>query len=56
VENAQSLPLINQTSGTLFSLLSRYAPSVPLGTGEQRQGWLPLDHISPNALTSSNSG
>ena len=38
VENAQSLPLINQTSGTLFSLLSRYAPSVPLGTGEQRQG------------------
>jgi membrane protein required for colicin V production len=56
VENAQSLPLINQTSGTLFSLLSRYAPSVPLGTGEQRQGWLQLDHISPNALTSSNSG
>jgi membrane protein required for colicin V production len=55
VENAQSLPLINQTSGTLFSLLSRYAPSVPLGTGEQRQGWLRLDHNSPNAAPGSNS-
>ena len=38
VENANPLPLINQTSGTLFSLLSRYAPSVPDGTGEQQQG------------------
>jgi membrane protein required for colicin V production len=56
VENAQSLPLINQTSGTLFSLLSRYAPSVPLGSGEQRQGRLRLDHLSPNATPSSNSG
>jgi membrane protein required for colicin V production len=40
VENAQSLPIISQTSGTLFSILSRYVPSA---TGEQQQG-----HLMPN--------
>jgi membrane protein required for colicin V production len=40
VENAQSLPIISQTSGTLFSILSRYVPSA---TGEQLQG-----HLMPN--------
>jgi membrane protein required for colicin V production len=38
VENAKSLSLISQTSSTLFSLLSRYAPAPSLGTGEQQQG------------------
>jgi len=56
VENAQSLPLINQTSGTLFSLLSRYAPSVPLGAGEQRQGRLWPDPNGLPGAPSSNSG
>jgi membrane protein required for colicin V production len=37
VENAQSLPIISQTSGTLFSILSRYVPSSG-STGEQQQG------------------
>jgi membrane protein required for colicin V production len=38
VEKAQSLPLISQTSSTLFSILSRYAPAPSIGTGEQQQG------------------
>ena len=55
VENSQSLPLINQTSGTLFSLLSRYAPSVPLGPGEQQQGSLPRDRHSPMVAPGGNA-
>ena len=38
VENAKSLTLISQTSSTLFSILSRYAPQPSIGTGEQQQG------------------
>jgi membrane protein required for colicin V production len=38
VERAQSLSIISSTSSTLFSLLSRYAPSPTIGTGEQQQG------------------
>jgi hypothetical protein len=38
VENAKSLTLISSTSSTLFSILSRYAPSPSIGTGEQQQG------------------
>ena len=38
VENAKSLTLISSTSSTLFSILSRYAPSPTIGTGEQQQG------------------
>jgi membrane protein required for colicin V production len=56
VENAQSLPLINQTSGTLFALLSRYAPAVPMGPGEPRQGSIELDHNRPTVAPSSNRG
>lgn len=37
VENAQALPLISQTSGRLFSILSHYVPP-STGTGDQQQG------------------
>ncbi|KAB2915054.1 MAG: CvpA family protein [Hyphomicrobiaceae bacterium] len=42
IENAHSLPIISQTSGTLFSILSRYAPSAPIG--EQQQGYFLQNH------------
>jgi membrane protein required for colicin V production len=43
VEKAQSLPIISQTSGTLFSILSRYAPSSLSAPVEQQQGYVPRD-------------
>jgi membrane protein required for colicin V production len=39
VEKSQSLPIISQTSGTLFELLSRYAPSAFGAGSEQQQGF-----------------
>ena len=42
VEDARSLGLISQTSGTLYGILSRYVPSAL--SGEQQQGLLPEIH------------
>jgi len=42
VEQARSLGMISQTSGTLYGILSRYVPSA-LG-GEQQQGSMMQDH------------
>jgi hypothetical protein len=42
VEQARSLGMISQTSGTLYGILSRYVPSA-LG-GEQQQGSILQDH------------
>jgi hypothetical protein len=42
VEDARSLGLISQTSGTLYGILSRYVPSAL--SGEQQQGLLPGIH------------
>ena len=42
VEDARSLGVISQTSGTLYGILSRYVPSVL--SGEQQQGQLPDIH------------
>ena len=44
VEDARSLGVISQTSGTLYGILSRYVPSVL--SGEQQQGQLPIHHNS----------
>jgi membrane protein required for colicin V production len=42
VEDARSLGMISQTSGTLYGFLSRYVPSAL--SGEQQQGSLPNIH------------
>ena len=42
VEDARSLGMISQTSGTLYGILSRYVPSAL--SGEQQQGLLPNIH------------
>jgi membrane protein required for colicin V production len=42
VEDARSLGMISQTSGTLYGILSRYVPSAL--SGEQHQGFLPNIH------------
>ena len=46
VEDARSLGMISQTSGTLYGILSRYVPSVL--SGEQQQGY--LLNIRPNSF------
>ena len=47
VEDARSLGMISQTSGTLYGILSRYVPSAL--SGEQQQGHLRNPHHDPFA-------
>jgi hypothetical protein len=51
VEQAQSLGMISQTSGTLYGILSRYVPSAL--SGEQQQGLLPNN--PPNTVAAPRS-
>ena len=52
VEQAQSLGMISQTSGTLYGILSRYVPSAL--SGEQQQGFLPQIHHNSFAAPHGN--